>query len=173
MDSSLIVPLGFSLREYSPWDALGNWSSLMPGHHKNHLIWMDSSLMALFEQFKTLVQYQGLASPAWSSREPPNLRGLDQGDPLGFVQCVPWAPSKSSLPPGCIHYSSFNKVTVHHPCCPCCVSTLCIFAWAFMLFDSKILLLFGYVVQLCHNLLLPIICVLCLILILEIDPVHQ
>ncbi len=33
----------------------------------------------------------GPASPAWSSREPSDLSGLDQGDPLGLLQDVPWA----------------------------------------------------------------------------------
>ncbi len=34
------------------------------------------------------------ASPAWSSREPSDLSGLDPGDPLGLMQDVPWALSR-------------------------------------------------------------------------------
>ncbi len=35
------------------------------------------------------------ASPAWSSREPSDLIGLDPGDPLGLMQDVPWALSRN------------------------------------------------------------------------------
>jgi hypothetical protein len=37
----------------------------------------------------------GPASPAWSSREPSDLSGLDPGDPLGLKQDVPWVPSRN------------------------------------------------------------------------------
>jgi hypothetical protein len=49
VDSSLIVPLGLSLREYSSWAVSGNLSSFTPGHHKNHLTLVDLSLMTSFE----------------------------------------------------------------------------------------------------------------------------
>ncbi len=39
------------------------------------------------------------ASPAWSSRELSDLRGLDQGDPLGLLQDVPWALGRNPLNP--------------------------------------------------------------------------
>ncbi len=32
------------------------------------------------------------ASPTWSSREPSDLSGLDQGNPHGLLQDVPWRP---------------------------------------------------------------------------------
>ncbi len=35
------------------------------------------------------------ASPAWSSREPSDLSGLVQGDPLGLLQDVPWELSRN------------------------------------------------------------------------------
>ncbi len=37
------------------------------------------------------------ASPAWTSQEPSDLSGLDQGDPLGLLQDVPWARSGNPL----------------------------------------------------------------------------
>jgi hypothetical protein len=35
----------------------------------------------------------GPASPAWPPREPSDMSGLDQGDPLGLLQNVPWGLS--------------------------------------------------------------------------------
>jgi hypothetical protein len=46
-------------------------------------------LLASAELFST-----GPASLAWSTREPSDLSGLDQGDPLGLLQDVPWALSR-------------------------------------------------------------------------------
>ncbi len=40
--------------------------------------------------------YTGPAFLAWSSWEPSDLRGLDQGDPLGLLQDIPWALSRNS-----------------------------------------------------------------------------
>ncbi len=36
----------------------------------------------------------GPASPTWSSQEPSDLSGLNQGDPLGLLQDVHWALSR-------------------------------------------------------------------------------
>jgi hypothetical protein len=36
-----------------------------------------------------------LPGPTWSSREPSDLSGLDQGEPLGVLQDVPWALSRN------------------------------------------------------------------------------
>ncbi len=41
----------------------------------------------------------GQASPAWSSWDPFDLSGLDQGDPLGLLQDVPWALTRNPLVP--------------------------------------------------------------------------
>ncbi len=83
LNLSLVVPLGVSVREYSPWGLPPlTWTSLLPGHHKNHLIRVDSSLMVPWASFETLsLRSTGPASPAWSSLEPSALSGLDQADP--------------------------------------------------------------------------------------------
>ncbi len=57
------------------------------------LEWQLDSPLALSLRFLATAELCSIepASPAWSSREPSDLSGLDQGDPLGFLLDVPWA----------------------------------------------------------------------------------
>ncbi len=83
VDSSLIVPLSFSLREYRPWAAARQlvqphaWPSREPsnlsGLEPDDLTWVDIRLLASDNKDQP--------RPFWSSQEPSNLSGLYQDDP--------------------------------------------------------------------------------------------
>jgi hypothetical protein len=81
------------VRECSPWVwPLLTWTSLPPGYHKNHLIWVDSSLIVFWLSFEIHgLRQQGSAPPPphWSSWEPSNLSRLDQGDPPWICAVCP------------------------------------------------------------------------------------
>ncbi len=48
-------PFGIILGEHSPWVwPLLAWTSILPDHHENHLIWVESSLMVPWAGFETL-----------------------------------------------------------------------------------------------------------------------
>ncbi len=99
-----IFPLGllafrvvFQLALKCLWPSL-TMSSLPPGHHENHLIWVDSSLLASLElaQFRApLATSHEVQPPAWMSREPSDLSGLDPDSSL-------WLSVKKNPPPECL-----------------------------------------------------------------------
>jgi hypothetical protein len=70
-------------------------TSLPPGHHENHLIWVDLGLMV------PLASFELLASGKKDQPSPPDhlenlLIWVDSimVIPLSFMQYVPWAPSR-------------------------------------------------------------------------------
>jgi hypothetical protein len=63
-------------------------STLLPDHHKNHLIWVDSSLM-VFLPWAASFKVQ---PPAWIFREPSDLSGLDQNIPHWLAVTYLWVP---------------------------------------------------------------------------------
>ncbi len=107
MDSNLVVPLEFSLREGSPGVQPPLMrTSLPPGYHENHLIWVNLSLMVLWDILRLLDSDHKDQPPL-----PDHLKNLliwvysIKVIPLGFAQYAPWEPSRSSTKPGYSHLS--------------------------------------------------------------------
>jgi hypothetical protein len=77
-------------------------TSLQSGHHENHLIWVDSSLMVPWLSFETLgLQSKGPASPD-------HFENLLTRVDLIKVTHVPWAPVGPPLIPGYCHFCSLR-----------------------------------------------------------------
>jgi hypothetical protein len=69
------------------------WSNHLPGLHKNHLIWVDLSLMALLEItlfWATLETSHEVQPPVWLSGESSDLRRLDPESPPSIWAVSPW-----------------------------------------------------------------------------------
>jgi hypothetical protein len=104
VDLSLVVPLGFCLRECNPWVRTPlTWTSLPPGYHKNHLIWVHSSLIVFFELGLRLLVSDNKDQPPLPDREPSNLGGLDQDDPPWLCAICPLSVSRFPTNPSYSH----------------------------------------------------------------------
>jgi hypothetical protein len=85
------------IKGYSPWVwPPFTWTCLLLGHQKNHLIWVDSSLMV--PSLRLLVSHNQDHPPL-----PDHLENLliwvdsIKVIPLGYAQYAPWVLSRISL----------------------------------------------------------------------------
>ncbi len=110
------------LKERSPWVLPPfTWTSILPGNHENHLIWVYSRLIIFWVSFELLgLQKQGPAPLPDHLENHLIWVDLIKVILLGFVQYVLWAfsrtPNWSRLP--CLVqlavYVSFVPCTVHY-----------------------------------------------------------
>jgi hypothetical protein len=102
------------LRESSPWvRPLFTQTSLPPGYHENHLIWMASSLIVL-ELVLRLLTSDNKDQPPLPDHLKNLLIGVDSTKviPLGFAQYVPWMLSRMpQLKPGTLALH-LTKITI-------------------------------------------------------------
>ncbi len=89
MNSSLVVPFELSL----VFSVFGHWSpspAFLSGHHENHLIGVNLSLIAFLEL--PLATAHAVQPPRLTIRELSDLSGLNPGSlPLDFMQFVPFS----------------------------------------------------------------------------------
>jgi hypothetical protein len=112
VDSSLATPLGFNLREHSPWNQLLlTRTSLPPGHHEN--IWSKWTRVWWFlELVLRLLASDYKDQPPLPDHHENLLIWVDliKVIHLGFAQYILWVPSRSQLIPATLIFHS-NKLT--------------------------------------------------------------
>ncbi len=130
------------------------WSILLPGHHKNHLIWVDSSLMVILELSLVLSAF------GYYSRFPAScmtvLRTIwsewtRSGQfPLAFLQFSSWEPflgrSMIIVHTLCIHCVLFHSIAIIHSFCSSMIQFFCstisaLDYWSIILFLFIVLIL--------------------------------